>query len=97
MSVAEQINYEGLTKDEEVQIFEAIDKWLERDVRPIVKEYDHADKYPHEIVEQMKELGLFGAIIDQKYGGLGMSAATYAKVVMRISEVWMAITGSLNS
>ena len=97
MSVAEQINYEGLTKDEEVQIFEAIDKWLERDVRPIVKEYDHADKYPHEIVEQMKELGLFGAIIDQKYGGLGMSAATYAKVVMRISEVWMAITGIFNS
>ena len=97
MSVAEQINYEGLTKDEEVQIFEAIDKWLERDVRPIVKKYDHADKYPHEIVEQMKELGLFGAIIDQKYGGLGMSAATYAKVVMRISEVWMAITGIFNS
>ncbi|MDC0073736.1 acyl-CoA dehydrogenase family protein [Alphaproteobacteria bacterium] len=97
MSVAEQIIDEGLSKDEEVQIFEAIDKWLERDVRPIVKEYDHADKYPHHIVEQMKDMGLFGAIIDQKYGGLGMSTTTYAKVVMRISEVWMALTGIFNS
>ena len=45
----------------------------------------------------MKEMGLFGAIIDQKYGGLGMSAVTYAKVVMRITEVWMALTGIFNS
>jgi len=97
MSVAEQLDQEGLTQEEEFQIFETIDKWLERDVRPVVKKFDHADEYPHEIVEQMKELGLFGAIIDQKYGGLGMSASTYAKVVMRITEVWMALTGIFNS
>ncbi len=97
MSVVEQLDQEGLTQEEEFQIFETIDKWLERDVRPVVKKFDHADEYPHEIVEQMKELGLFGAIIDQKYGGLGMSASTYAKVVMRITEVWMALTGIFNS
>ncbi|PPR79155.1 MAG: Acyl-CoA dehydrogenase [Alphaproteobacteria bacterium MarineAlpha2_Bin1] len=97
MSVAEQIDYQGLSKEEEAQIFDTIDKWLEREVRPVVKKYDHADEYPHEIVEQMKEMGLFGAIIDQKYGGLGMSAATYSKVVMRITEVWMALTGIFNS
>ena len=97
MSVAEQIDCQGLSHDEESQIFDAIDKWLERDVRPVVKKFDHSDEYPHEIVEQMKEMGFFGAIIDQKYGGLGMSAATYAKVVMRITEVWMALTGVFNS
>ncbi len=97
MSVAEQMDQEGLTREEEAQIFDTIDKWLERDVRPVVKKFDHADEYPYEIVEQMKEMGLFGAIIDQKYGGLGMSASTYAKVVIRITEVWMALTGIFNS
>lgn len=97
MSVAEQLDHEGLTQEEETQIFDTIDKWLERDVRPVVKKFDHADEYPYEIVEQMKEMGLFGAIIDQQYGGLGMSASTYAKVVTRITEVWMALTGIFNS
>tara|TARA_Y100000590_G_scaffold468857_1_gene653509 strand:+ start:246 stop:1424 length:1179 start_codon:yes stop_codon:yes gene_type:complete len=97
MSVAEQLEHEGLSSDEESQIFDAIDKWLERDVRPVVKKYDHSDEYPHDIVDQMKEMGLFGAIIDQKYGGLGMSAATYSKLVIRITEVWMALTGIFNS
>ena len=96
MSSVEQFE-EGLTQEEEAQIFDTIDKWLERDVRPVVKKFDHADEYPHEIVEQMKEMGLFGAIIDQKYGGLGMSASTYAKVVIKITEAWMALTGIFNS
>ena len=65
MSAAEQIEEEGLTAEEESQIFDTIDKWLERDVRPVVKKFDHADEYPYEIVEQMKEMGLFGAIIEQ--------------------------------
>ena len=59
MSAAEQIDEEGLTAEEESQIFDTIDKWLERDVRPVVKKFDHADEYPYEIVEQMKEMGLF--------------------------------------
>jgi alkylation response protein AidB-like acyl-CoA dehydrogenase len=50
-----------------------------------------------EVVEQMKELGLFGAVISPEYGGLGLSAATYAKIVMSISSVWMSITGIINS
>ncbi|HEX7926550.1 MAG TPA: acyl-CoA dehydrogenase family protein, partial [bacterium] len=82
---------------EEAHLMETIGKWLERDVRPIVKEYDHADKYPHELVEQMKEFGLFGATVSQEYGGLGLPATTYAKLVMQISSVWMAITGIFNS
>jgi alkylation response protein AidB-like acyl-CoA dehydrogenase len=82
---------------DEVPLLEAIDRWIERDLKPIVKEYDHADRYPEHIVEQMKELGLFGATVSQEYGGLGLPASTYAKLVMRISAVWMSITGIFNS
>ncbi|MFK8016899.1 MAG: acyl-CoA dehydrogenase family protein [Gammaproteobacteria bacterium] len=83
--------------DLEAQILDAIDRWVEREVRPIAREFDQADRYPEELVEQMKELGLFGATIGTEYGGLGLSASTYAKVVARICEVWMAPTGIFNS
>jgi len=82
---------------EETQLLDAIDRWVEKAVRPAVREFDHADRYPAAIVEQMKELGLFGATISPQYGGLGLPAATYARIVMRIASVWMAITGIFNS
>ncbi len=97
MSVAEDLRAEGTSPEEEAQILDTIEKWLTRDVRPHVQKFDHADEYPHEIVEQIKELGLMGAVIDQDYGGLGMSASTYAKVVTKITETWMALTGIFNS
>ena len=59
---------------DEEQLFRAIDRWLERDVKPVVKEHDHADRWPAEIVEQMQELGLFGATVGAEYGGLGLPA-----------------------
>jgi alkylation response protein AidB-like acyl-CoA dehydrogenase len=79
------------------QILDMIDRWVARELKPIVKEYDHEDRYPHGVVEQMKELGLFGATISPDYGGLGLSASTYARIVMSISSVWMSITGIINS
>ena len=81
----------------EWQILESIDKWVEKEVRPIAREYDQADEYPEQLVDQMKKLGLFGATISQEYGGLGLNATTYARVVMRIAQVWMAPTGIFNS
>lgn len=82
---------------DEVALLDAIDKWIERDVRPVVKRYDAGDEWPRPIVEQMQELGLFGATIGSEYGGMGWPATTYAKAVMKISAVWMAITGIFNS
>ncbi|MEM1298495.1 MAG: acyl-CoA dehydrogenase family protein [Pseudomonadota bacterium] len=82
---------------DEEQLLDTIDRWVTRDVQPIVKEHDHADRWPAETVEQMKELGLFGATISPEYGGLGLPASTYAKIVMRISRDWMAVTGIFNS
>ena len=60
--------------DEDDALLNAIEKWLERDVRPHVLRLEHADEYPHEMVAQMKELGLFGATIPVEHGGLGLSA-----------------------
>ncbi len=82
---------------EEAQLLDMIERWTERELKPIVREYDHADRYPDHIVEQMKELGLFGATVSTEYGGLGLPASTYAKIVMQISSVWMSITGIFNS
>ena len=84
-------------REMEAQILDTIDRWVEKDVRPIALDFDQADEYPLELVEQMKELGLFGATISQKYGGLGLSATTYARIVSRICEVWMAPSGIFNS
>jgi alkylation response protein AidB-like acyl-CoA dehydrogenase len=83
--------------DDEAQLLDTIDRWVDKEVKPIAKEYDHADRYPADTVEQMKELGLFGSTISQEYGGLGLPAGTYAKIVMRISRDWMAVTGIFNS
>ena len=83
--------------EDERAILDSIDVWVEREVRPIAKRFDHADEYPHDLVEQMKALGLFGATISQDYGGLGLSAGTYAKIVIRVASAWMAPTGIFNS
>lgn len=79
------------------EFLRVIDKWLERDVLPNVIELEHADEYPTEMVEQMRGFGLFGATIPAEHGGLGLPAAAYARIVTRISEVWMSLTGVLNS
>ena len=82
---------------EEGIILDAVDKFLERDVRPYAKALELQDEYPHEIVARMRELGLFGATIGTQYGGLGLSAGTYAKIVERVSAVWMSVSGIFNS
>ncbi|MCE2989641.1 MAG: acyl-CoA dehydrogenase family protein [Nitrosomonadaceae bacterium] len=85
------------TQDDERALLDAIDAWVEKSVKPIAREYDHEDKYPASLVEEMKELGLFGATIGTQYGGLGLPASTYSKIVIKISSVWMAPTGIFNS
>jgi butyryl-CoA dehydrogenase len=87
----------NFTADDERMLLDAIDNWVEKSVKPIAKEHDHEDKYPHALVEEMKALGLFGATIGQQYGGLGLPASVYAKIVTRVSSVWMAPTGIFNS
>lgn len=83
--------------EEERAYLDSIDRWLEREVIPVIQYHDHNDIWPERLVSQMAEMGLFGATISQEYGGLGLPATTYAKIVMRIASYWMAITGIFNS
>jgi alkylation response protein AidB-like acyl-CoA dehydrogenase len=83
--------------EEDAAILEAIERWTDKEVRPIARKFDHADEYPHGLVEQMKERGLFGATIGREYGGLGLSATTYARIVTTIASAWMAPSGIFNS
>src|SRR5438552_17913765 len=83
--------------DESSQILVAIDRWLKREVAPKAAKLEHDDVWPQEMVEQMRLLGLFGATISPQYGGLGLSAELYGRIVARISEVWMSLTGIFNS
>jgi alkylation response protein AidB-like acyl-CoA dehydrogenase len=83
--------------DEEAQVLETVERWVEKQVRPIARKFDQADEYPTDLVGQMQELGLFGATIGQEWGGLGLSASTYARIVTTIARAWMAPTGIFNS
>jgi alkylation response protein AidB-like acyl-CoA dehydrogenase len=78
-------------------ILESVDRFLAHKVKPHVHKLEHDDLYPTEIVEQMKEMGLFGCLISPEYGGLGLSTVTYAKIIERMSTVWMSISGIVNS
>lgn len=78
-------------------ILDSVDRFLDRHVRPVALKLEHDDTYPDEIVERMKELGLFGATIPEEYGGLGLRPSTYAKMIERISSVWMSLSGIINS
>jgi alkylation response protein AidB-like acyl-CoA dehydrogenase len=78
-------------------ILDAVDRFLEREVRPVARELEATDTYPTAIVEKLKTLGLFGATISQEHGGLGLPATTYARIVERMSAVWMSVPGFFNS
>ncbi|WPL79550.1 acyl-CoA dehydrogenase family protein [Bordetella hinzii] len=83
--------------EQEGLILDMLDRFLAVEVKPHVQRLEHGDLYPAEIVEKMKEMGLFGCIIDTEYGGLGLSTKTYAKIIERMSSVWMSISGIINS
>ncbi len=83
--------------DPDAAMLDAVDRWLRRDVEPRVAQLERDDVWPAQMVEQMTKLGLFGATISPQYGGLGLSAQLYARIVARISEVWMSLTGIFNS
>lgn len=83
--------------DFEQQLLDSINRWVDRELKPIAKKHDVEDIYPTHVVEQMRDLGLFGATIGQHWGGLGLPASTYVKIVAAICRVWMAPTGIFNS
>lgn len=83
--------------DQETLILDSVARFLDREVKPHVHALEHDDVWPAEIVDGMRELGLFGATIGTNYGGLGLPTGTYAKIVEKVSTVWMSLAGIFNS
>lgn len=86
-----------LSEEDERQMLDSIQKWIEKKVAPVAMQLEHDNEWPADLVADMTELGLFGALIDPEYGGLGLSATTYTKIVSMISEEWMSLSGIFNS
>ena len=85
------------TTVEQREIVATVREWVEREVYPVASEYEHADEFPAPLVEDMKELGLFGVTIPEEYGGLGLDLLTYAQIQVELSRGWMSLSGVLNT
>jgi alkylation response protein AidB-like acyl-CoA dehydrogenase len=83
--------------DEQRAITEMVRQFVDEQVIPIAEEHDHEDKFPDGVVEQMKELGLFGVTIPEEYGGMGLDLTTYAMIVEELSRGWISISGVVNT
>ncbi|WP_017934858.1 acyl-CoA dehydrogenase family protein [Nocardioides sp. Iso805N] len=87
---------EGLTDIQE-EILKTVHDFTEARIIPVAQELEHSDTYPAEIVEGLKELGVFGIMIPEEYGGLGESLLTYALCVEEIARGWMSVSGVINT
>ena len=83
--------------DEQKAILEMVRQFVDEQIIPKAGHYDHEDEFPEPIVEQMKELGLFGVTIPEEYGGMGLDLTTYAMIVEELSRGWISISGVVNT
>jgi alkylation response protein AidB-like acyl-CoA dehydrogenase len=86
----------GLT-DVQREILSTVRSFVEKEIIPHAQRLEHDDAYPQDIVDGMKEMGLFGLTIAEEYGGLGESLLTYALVVEEIARGWMSVSGVINT
>jgi alkylation response protein AidB-like acyl-CoA dehydrogenase len=85
-----------LSPDEQ-SIVDTVREFVDREVRPTVRELEHANAYPHELIEQMKRLGVFGLLAPAEYGGVDVSAACFALVAEELARGWMSLAGAMGS
>lgn len=79
---------------EEEQIVELVAKWVDEEVRPVVNELEHANTYPEDLIEQMKQMGVYGLAIPAPYGDFAVTSRCYARVTEEIARGWMSLSGA---
>jgi alkylation response protein AidB-like acyl-CoA dehydrogenase len=94
--VGRLLQTDGLTQDQR-DILAGIREFVDAEIIPVAGELEHNDEYPKDIVDGLKELGVFGLMIPEEYGGLGQSLLTYALVVEEIARGWMSVSGVINT
>ncbi|GAB3029284.1 acyl-CoA dehydrogenase [Nocardioides flavus (ex Wang et al. 2016)] len=87
---------DGLSEDQ-TEILKAVRQFVDEQIIPVAQELEHNDEYPQEIIDGLKELGVFGLTIPEEFGGLGESLLTYALVVEEIARGWMSVSGVINT
>ncbi|MCW2769886.1 MAG: acyl-CoA dehydrogenase [Aeromicrobium sp.] len=90
------VSTEGLTEEQQ-EILKLVRQFVEKEILPVATELEHKDEYPQDIVDGLKELGIFGLMIPEEYGGLGESLLTYVLVVEEIARGWMSVSGVINT
>jgi len=90
------VTTEGLSEEQQ-EILKVVRQFVEKEIIPVATELEHEDEYPQEIVDGLKELGIFGLMIPEEYGGLGESLLTYALCVEEIARGWMSVSGVINT
>jgi butyryl-CoA dehydrogenase len=83
--------------EEQREIVGAVREFVEDQVIPVADELEHRDEFPDKIVQQMREMGLFGLTVPEEYGGAGLDLMTYALVGVELSRGWMSLSGIMNT
>ena len=83
--------------DEQKDIIAMVRQFADEQILPNAEHFDHEDEFPQDIVDQMKELGLFGVTIPEEYGGMGLDLTTYVMIVEELSRGWISISGIINT
>lgn len=87
-----------LSLDAERQmVIDEVQRFVDREVIPVAREFEQHDMYPQELIEKLKELGIFSATIPEHYGGLGFDFVTYVQIVEELSRGWMSLSGIVNT
>ena len=81
--------------DEEIMLVETVRAFVDRDVKPTVREVEHANEYPEAWIEQMKRIGIYGLAIPESYGGSPVSTRCYVLVTQELSRGWMSLAGAM--
>ena len=85
------------TSETRSQIVNLVRDFVQREVEPVASRYDNEDIYPQELVDKMADMGLFGIMIPEEYGGLGLDYTTFATIFEEISKGWMSLTGPIGT
>ncbi|MFG2732793.1 acyl-CoA dehydrogenase family protein [Streptomyces canus] len=84
-----------ILSDDERLVVRTVREFVDRDVRPVVRELEHSDTYPEQLIERMKELGVYGLAIPEEYGGNPVSTPCFVLVTEELARGWMSLAGAM--
>src|SRR6266536_5069665 len=93
-AVPDELSIDELNEDEQAMV-ELVRDFVNREVRPVVRDLEHANTYPDKLIEQMKQLGIYGLAIPEPWGDAQVSTPCYARITEELSRGWMSLAGAM--